>query len=78
MLRGHYANLKKYEKVASKDQSKEGMVLIDKHASKRTILSITDNEIWLSHKYGKISKSTGKSWQIDDFMKRFPNWIFKE
>lgn len=70
------ADLHKYEFVTDRSQLKEGMILIDKHAHKRTILSITDTEIWLSHKYGKKSKATGKSWRIETFMS-FKNWIWK-
>lgn len=69
-------NLRKFIKVETIDQLKEGMTLIDRHAHKRTILHISDKEIWLSHKYGKVSKHTGKSWPIDTFLK-LKNWIFK-
>lgn len=71
-------NLSHFEKVTSINQLQEGMVLIDKYACKRTILSITPTTIWLSHKYGLQSKTTGKTWPIDKFMRDCPNWIFKK
>lgn len=70
-------NLTHFQKVASISQLEEGMVLIDQYACKRTILSITKDYIWLSHKYGIKSKSTGREWPIYKFLE-LQNWIFQK
>lgn len=70
------ADVSVFERVVSIEQLTEGMTLIDKWGCKRNILSITNKDIWLSHKYGKQSRSVGKSWPHEIFLKNFPNWIF--
>lgn len=70
-----YPDLSRFQKVNSVAQLQEGMVLIDKFACKRTILSITTDRIWLSHKYGIKSKATGRDWPLHTFL-QLDNWIF--
>lgn len=72
-------NFRKFTRVTSASQLREGMILIDKRMHKRTILSIKDGYIWLGHKYNKHPMQvTGKEHPIDDFIKKFTNWIFQE
>lgn len=70
------ADLHRFVLVKNISQLSEGMTLIDKWGCKRNILMITKTHIWLSHKYGRQSKTTGKEWPIDLFMTNFKNWIF--
>lgn len=73
-----HANLKKYTRLTDLAQLHEGMILIDKHANKRTVLRLTEKEIWLSHKYGMKARATGYTHQLETFIEKFPNWIFSE
>lgn len=72
-----YYSLNKFPRIRHVSQLREGMTLIDNHLFKRNVLHLTETHIWLSHKYGRKSKLTGKIWPIETFM-RLPNWIFKD
>lgn len=72
-------NFSKFQKLTDKKQLEVGMVLIDYRMYKRTVLAFNDTHIWLGHKYNKQPmRVTGKEHPIDDFIKKFPNWIFEK
>ena len=78
MLNGQRPNLRRFKRLTDKSQLHPGMILIDHHACKRTVLAVTDTHVWLSHKYGKRARATGMEHCIDVFLERYPNWIFSD
>lgn len=72
-------NFRKFRRLTDKSQLREGIVLIDKRMHKRTVLAVSATHVWLGHKYNKHPMQvTGKEHPIDEFIKKFTNWIFQE
>jgi len=72
------AKLGRFKRLTSASQLKEGMILIDKHGCQRRVLQLTKEDIWMSHKFNNKSHVTGKTHKIENFLRRFPNWIYSE